>query len=517
MALRVFNTLTRRKEEFAPLSPPKVGVYLCGPTVYSYSHVGHMVGPVIFDMVKRWLTYNGYQVTFVVNVTDIDDKIINESKKTSESIPEIVKRVTDDYYRSLKLMGVSVDQFPHATQHIDGILKVIGGLIDKGYAYAVGGDVYFDVAKDDDYGKLSNRKVDELLAGTRKEVGDLKRSPADFALWKAAKPGEPAWESPWGPGRPGWHIECSAMSTAILGETFDIHGGGLDLVFPHHEDEIAQSESYTGKPFAKYWMHNGLMQRRGETEKLKLTEGDMDAQEASKMGKSKNNAVVMHALLERYSPELLRYFLVSTHYRSPIDFGDDRLKEAASALGRLQGLRDRIERILKKPFTSLPAPEKRGSLAFEAATPFLKEVTDLRNRFLEHMDDDFNSGAAVGVLFELAPIINRFADAGNLDSPESYQSSSASLDEVRTEFFHAATVLRELTRILGILESSEGPKTGGDEMVGKLIELLIDLRATARQQKNFALSDTVRNKLKELGVVLEDGPSGTRWKIGSVG
>ena len=507
MALRVFNTLTRRKEEFAPLHPPKVGIYLCGPTVYSYSHIGHMVGPVIFDTVKRWLTFNEYKVTFVVNVTDIDDKIINESKNTGEAIPAIVDRVTDDYKRSLKLMGVSVDEFPRATEHISTILKVIGGLVDKGFAYAVSGDVYFDVAKDEDYGKLSNRRVDELMAGTRKEVGDLKRSAADFALWKAAKPGEPSWESPWGPGRPGWHIECSAMTLAILGETFDIHGGGLDLVFPHHEDEIAQSESFTGKPFAKYWMHNGLMQRRGESDKIKIREGDMDAQEASKMGKSKNNAVVMRALFEQYSPELLRYFLVSTHYRSPIDFGDDRLREANTALARLQSLRDRIERIAKQPFASFPAPEKRGTLTFEATTPFLKEVAELRERYLEHMDDDFNTGAAVGVLFELAPIVNRFADETKLDLPSASEAD-------RTAFLQAAGVFRELTRVLGILEGSDGPKTGGDEMVGKLIELLIDVRATARQQKNFAISDAVRNKLKELGVILEDGPAGTRWKLG---
>jgi cysteinyl-tRNA synthetase len=507
MALRVFNTLTRRKEDFEPLHPPKVGIYLCGPTVYSYSHIGHMVGPVIFDTVKRWLVYNGYEVTFVVNVTDIDDKIINESKKTSEPIQEIVKRVTDDYYRSLKLMGVSVDKFPHATEFIPRIVEVIKGLVDKGYAYAVGGDVYFDVAKDEDYGKLSNRRVDELMAGTRKEVGDLKRSPADFALWKGAKPGEPSWESPWGPGRPGWHIECTAMSTAILGDTFDIHGGGLDLVFPHHEDEIAQSESFTGKPFAKYWMHNGLMQRRGESDKIKLREGDMVAQEASKMGKSKQNAVIMRALFEQHSPELLRFFLVSTHYRSPIDFGDDRLKEASSALSRLQGLRERIERITKQLFTLLPAPTKRGPLPFEASSPFLKEVAELRERFLEHMDDDFNSGAAVGVLFELAPIINRFADQSTLESP-------SATDADKGAFVHAATVFRELTRILGILEGQTEQKAGGDEMVGKLIELLIEVRQTARQQKNFALSDTVRNKLKEMGVILEDGPSGTRWKLG---
>jgi cysteinyl-tRNA synthetase len=506
MALRVFNTLTRRKEDFEPLAPPKVGIYLCGPTVYSYSHIGHMVGPVIFDTVKRWLTYNGYEATLVVNVTDIDDKIINESNKTGEPIAAIVKRVTDDYYASLKKLGVAVDKFPHATEYIPRILEVIQGLVDKGYAYAVGGDVYFDVAKDEDYGKLSNRKVDELLAGVRKEVGDLKRSPADFALWKGAKPGEPSWESPWGPGRPGWHIECTAMSTALLGETFDIHGGGLDLVFPHHEDEIAQSESFTGKPFAKYWMHNGLMQRRGES-KIKLAEGDMEAQEATKMGKSKQNAIVMRSLFETYPPELLRFFLVSTHYRSPIDFGDDRLKEAASALSRLQTLRERIERIARQAFTALPAPTKRGPLPFEASTPFLKELVERRDRFLEHMDDDFNTGAAVGVLFELAPIVNRFADQNGLET-------AGASDAVRSEFLSAALVLRELTHILGILEEETKAGAGGDEMIGKLIDLLIELRQTARQQKNFALADAVRNRLKDLGVILEDVPGGTRWKLG---
>jgi cysteinyl-tRNA synthetase len=507
MALRVFNTLTRRKEDFQPLHPPKVGVYLCGPTVYSYSHIGHMVGPVIFDTVKRWLTYSGYEVTLVVNVTDIDDKIINESNKTGEPIPAIVKRVTDDYYRSLKLMGVTVDKFPHATEFIPRIVEVIKGLVDKGFAYAAQGDVYFDVAKDDDYGKLSNRKVEELMAGTRKEVGDLKRSPADFALWKGAKPGEPSWESPWGPGRPGWHIECTAMSTAILGDTFDIHGGGLDLVFPHHEDEIAQSESFTGKPFAKVWMHNGLMQRRGETDKIKLREGDADAQEAKKMGKSKNNAVVMRTLFEQYPPELLRFFLVSTHYRSPIDFGDDRLKEAASALSRLQTLRERVERITKQSFTSLPAATKRGPSPFAAETPFLKEVAELRDRFVEHMDDDFNTGAAVGVLFELAPLVNRFADETKLDTP-------AATDADRAAFLHAATVLRELTRVLGILETEPEASAGGDEMVGKLMDLLIELRQMARKDKNFALADAVRNRLKDVGIVLEDVPGGTRWKKG---
>ena len=507
MALRVFNTLTRRKEDFQPLRPPKVGVYLCGPTVYSYSHIGHMVGPVIFDTVKRWLTYSGYEVTFVVNVTDIDDKIINEAKKTGEPIAAIVKRVTDDYYRSLKQLGVSVDQFPHATEFVPRILEVIKGLVDKGYAYAAGGDVYFDVAKDEDYGKLSNRKVEELMAGTRKEVGDLKRSPADFALWKGAKLGEPSWESPWGPGRPGWHIECSAMATAILGDTFDIHGGGLDLVFPHHEDEIAQSESFTGQPFAKVWMHNGLMQRRGESDKIKLREGDADAQETTKMGKSKNNAVVMRDLFEQYSPELLRFFLVSTHYRSPIDFGDDRLKEAATALSRLQTLRERIERIAKQSFTALPAPEKRGPLPFAAATPFLQQVAEFRDRYIEHMDDDFNTGAAVGVLFEFAPALNRFADDAKLETP-------AASDADKAAFQQAATVFRELTRILGILETASDQSAGGDELVGKLLELLIELRQTARQQKNFALADAVRNRLKDLGIVLEDVPGGTRWKKG---
>jgi cysteinyl-tRNA synthetase len=261
MPLRVFNTLTRQKEDFVPIAGPKVGMYLCGPTVYSDSHIGHMVGPVVFDTVKRWLTYRKYEVTFVVNITDIDDKIIAQSAKEGVAWDALAKRVTQDYWDCLKKLDVRVDHFPHATKHIPQMLELIGTLIDKGHAYPVGGDVYFDVTTDPGYGKLSNRKLDEMLAGTRKEVADIKRNAADFALWKGAKPGEPSWPSPWGPGRPGWHIECSAMCKELLGATFDIHGGGLDLQFPHHEDEIAQSECGNGQPFAKYWMHNGLLKR----------------------------------------------------------------------------------------------------------------------------------------------------------------------------------------------------------------------------------------------------------------
>src|SRR5437867_4533877 len=283
MALRVYNTLTRQKEALETVRPGKVGMYVCGPTVYKPSHLGHMVGPVIFDTVKRYLTYSGYQVTLVINITDVDDKLIVEAKKQNTTVPALAERVTADYVRNLEKLNVTgIDQMPRATQYIGDILTMIGGLIDKGYAYAAGGDVYFDVTRDDDYGKLCNRDPEQLEAGARIEVSELKRNPGDFALWKGAKPGEPQWDSPWGPGRPGWHIECSAMTMKLLGQTLDIHGGGLDLQFPHHENELAQSESFTGKTFVRYWMHNGLMKT-----------GD------DKISKSKGNEHVVIGLLNR--------------------------------------------------------------------------------------------------------------------------------------------------------------------------------------------------------------------------
>jgi cysteinyl-tRNA synthetase len=320
MALRVYNTLTRQKEEFQTVEPGKVRMYVCGPTVYKPSHIGHMVGPVIFDTVKRFLTYLGYQVTWVVNITDVDDKLIVRARELGTTVKELAERMTCDYLDCLEKLNVTgIDHMPRATEHIAEMIEIMCGLIDKGHAYPSGGDVYFDVTSDPDYGKLCNRDPEQLEAGVRIEVSDKKRNPGDFALWKASKPGEPAWDSPWGLGRPGWHIECSAMSMKLLGKTLDIHGGGLDLQFPHHENELAQSESYTGQTFSRYWMHNGL---------LKM--GNV------KMAGSIGNVVNIVDLLNKYSAETVRFLLLGTHYRSPIDFeiseNRDRLLEVRRSL-----------------------------------------------------------------------------------------------------------------------------------------------------------------------------------------
>src|ERR1700722_11387519 len=356
MPLHVYSTLTRKKEPFQTVKPGHVGMYVCGPTVYKPSHVGHMVGPVIFDTVKRYLTYLDYRVTFVVNITDVDDKLIVQSREQKITMTELAERVTADYRKQLERLGVdSIDHFPKATDHIEDIQKMITGLIDKGFAYAAGGDVYFDVSKDEDYGKLCNRDPEQLEAGARVEVTDRKRNPGDFALWKGAKPGEPAWDSPWGPGRPGWHIECSAMSSKLLGATLDIHGGGLDLQFPHHENELAQSESFSGKTFVRYWLHNGLMRVHAQASKIKGDTSD----HLEKMSKSKGNEVVVRELFKRHDPETMRFFLLSTHYRRPIDYSEERLEEVHRGLDSFYRFFERYQRITKTSFYDLQPPRKR--------------------------------------------------------------------------------------------------------------------------------------------------------------
>src|SRR5947209_5278911 len=344
MSLHVYNTLTRRKEAFQTDRPGKVGMYVCGPTVYKPSHLGHMVGPVIFDAIKRYLTYLGYGVDWVVNITDVDDKLIIRAKELGTTVKDLAERMTLDYRDCLRRLNVTgVDRMPAATEHIPEMIEMMKGLIDKGYAYAAGGDVYFDITRDEDYGKLCHRDLEQLEAGARIEISEKKRNPGDFALWKGAKPGEPSWESPWGPGRPGWHIECSAMSMKYLGRTLDIHGGGLDLQFPHHENELAQSESFTGKPFARYWMHNGLM-KMGH----------------AKMAGSVGNVVNVADLFQKYHPETIRFLLLQTHYRSPIDFGvrEDRdpLAEARKGLDGFYRFFERYERVTGKSYYGLPAP-----------------------------------------------------------------------------------------------------------------------------------------------------------------
>jgi cysteinyl-tRNA synthetase len=517
MTLRVYNTLSRQKEEFTTCAPGKVGMYLCGPTVYKPAHIGHMVGPVIFDTVKRYLVYSGYEVTFVINITDVDDKLINRARENNTTVEQLAREMTQDYFDNLQTMGVdTVDLFPYATQHIGEMQDMIARLIEKGHAYELNGDVYFEVTKDDDYGKLSRRNVEEMVAGTRVEANERKRNPADFALWKGSKPGEPAWDSPWGPGRPGWHIECSAMSMKYLGETFDIHGGGLDLMFPHHENELAQSESCTGKCFARYWLHNGLMQAGSAAGKVGGQHDrhgdvglDQQSQEANKLAGSKGAASVKE-LFAVHPPETVRFFLLATHYRSPIELSDERIAETGKSLEKFYRLFDTYERITGRSFYDLQTAARRDQSALLEGEPvdFFKELAYLRTRFLEAMDDDFNTGGAVGVLFELNRCINGFIGAKKLDAGG--KPDIASVAALKT----AMSVLKELANLLGVFRKPvEKPDTGADDaFAAELMNLIIEIRADARQSKNFEIADKVRNRLNELHVVLEDRPDGTAWR-----
>jgi cysteinyl-tRNA synthetase len=513
MSIRVYNTLAKTKEPFEPVVPGKVGIYLCGPTVYKPSHIGHMVGPVIFDAVKRYLAYCGYHVTWVVNITDVDDKLIVESKNRGMTMSQLAEEMIGDYMDNLAAMGVdTVDHFPRATATIDEIIALTQSLIDKGFAYQADGDVYFDVARDADYGKLSNRSI-ESMHGDGGEMAGRKRAAADFALWKGAKPGEPSWDSPWGKGRPGWHIECSAMSRKILGETFDIHGGGLDLVFPHHENEIAQSECAHGKPQAKYWMHNGLMQASNEVGKVggratrEIDAGDQAAQESGKIGKSKG-ASPFRDLLKKYAGETIRFFLLSTHYRRPIDFSDERISEVEKGLTTFYRFFQRYERVTGDSFYKVEVPKSRpaaDAAMVDAARP---EVAALRERFLASMDDDFNTGGAIGVLHELVTALNKFVDAENLEGAG--KSSAVAVTSLKA----GARTLRELAGTLGLFRAppaSAAPADAG--LTSQLIELLIAVRAESRKAKNFAMSDQIRDRLVALGVTLEDRPDGTDWTI----
>jgi cysteinyl-tRNA synthetase len=488
MALRVYNTLTREKEPFATVRPGQVGMYLCGPTVYKPSHIGHMVGPVIFDAVKRYLTYLGYKVTWVVNITDVDDKLIVRARELGTAVKDLAERMTADYLDCLKRLNVTgIDRMPRATEHIPEMIALMQELIKKGNAYAAGGDVYFDIGTDPDYGKLCHRDPEQMEAGARVEVSERKRNPGDFALWKGAKPGEPAWESPWGPGRPGWHIECSAMSMKYLGQTLDIHGGGLDLQFPHHENELAQAESATDRPFARYWMHNGL---------LKMG--------TAKMAGSVGNVINVGDLLQRHPPETVRFLLLSTHYRSPIEYSEDRLQEVGRSLAGFYRFCERFQRITGGSFYALTAPTTRGP--FEVEGDFLTEVAGLRDEFLEQMDDDFNTGGAIGSLYKLLSALNRFADTRRLEEGKAGPADQQA-------FRRGVVVLKELIQILGLFAAPPGEDKGGqDELAAGLMQLLIDLRNEARKAKNFAVADQIRKRLGELGVTLEDRQGTTTWR-----
>jgi cysteinyl-tRNA synthetase len=491
MALRVYNTLSQTKEPFQTIRPGKVGMYVCGPTVYSPSHIGHMVGPVIFDTIKRYLVFLGHEVTWVVNITDVDDKLIVQAQKDGTTVGELAERVTRDYLDCLRALGVDgIDHMPRATEHIGDIIAINQSLIDKGFAYESGGDVYFDVGKAAEYGKLSHRDPEELMAGARIEPSVLKHHPGDFALWKRSKPGEPSWPSPWGAGRPGWHIECSAMSMRYLGQQLDIHGGGLDLVFPHHENELVQSESYTGVAFASYWMHNGLLTKDGK----KISKSDP------------GTIVLMSDLLKAHPADTIRALLLSSHYRRPIDFGPHRLTEIERGLQTFYRAFERFAELTGERFQELAAPTRRGE--FDAgSSPVLQEIAEHRQRFLDAMDDDFNTGGAIGELFEVVHSLNRFAN-------QLTRATASGARDPISEYRTGMVVLKELSQILGVFRKPlVAEPAAGDSLTEPLLGLLTELRARLRKEKNFALADEIRNRLAHLGVTLEDKPDGTRWRI----
>lgn len=531
--IRVYNTLTRQKEAFQTLQPGKVGMYLCGPTVYAEAHIGHMVGPVIFDTIKRYLVYCGFEVTWVVNITDVDDKLIAASRKRGISMSQVATEMTMDYLANLQALGVTqIDYLPRATDNMDEIIAFIEELIAGGFAYESDGDVFFDVTRDAEYGQLSNRTADSQQ-GEGGGAAAKKRSAGDFALWKSAKPDEPSWDSPWGQGRPGWHIECSAMSRRILGKTFDIHGGGLDLVFPHHENELAQSRCCHGQPMVRYWMHNGLMRaasagkiggkgdRKPDTAKTPpAAEAPAEADAAGKISRSKG-AGGLHKLIEQQTGERIRFFLLRSQYRSTIVYGDEALEEAGQALNAFYRLIQRFERLSGEAFyprvgaSGQPEEldyaknrEAGNQVLAGANTGVLSELSKLRNSYLEKMDDDFNTGGAVSDLFEMSRAINRFIDQNHLEDTK--KRTSENLQTLKK----AMSVLRELGAILGLFLQAPKPADddGAGQVVDGLMQLLIQLRATARGNKDFATSDAIRDGLSKVGITLQDLKEGTTWE-----
>jgi cysteinyl-tRNA synthetase len=491
VALRVYNTLTKRKDDFKPIVEGKVGIYACGVTVYDLCHIGHARSAIVFDVITRYLRFRGYEVNFVKNYTDVDDKIINRANKEGLSITDVSERFITEHDTDMGNLGIERPTVtPKATENIDGMIRLIKTLMDRGFAYEADGDVYFAVDKFKGYGKLSGRDPEEMMAGARVEVGEKKRNPLDFALWKASKEGEPWWESPWGKGRPGWHIECSVMSSRHLGETFDIHGGGEDLIFPHHENEIAQSEGATGKPFAHYWIHNGFIRIDNE-----------------KMSKSLGNVFTIKEILKSYHPEVVRFFMVQSHYRSPLDYSDDALKEARAGLTRLyttlKGIKDKL------------AGQGPSSTPVDALTGKAKEIfhklEDLSRRFVDAMDDDFNTARALGSIFEAARLLNTYtSEKGFKTTPHAMFALKAAEDKL-IEFCGVFGILKEDPD--AFFEKSRAMEMQKRGLNVKNIEDLIKERNEARTVKDWKKADEKRALLAEMGIVLKDTAAGTTWNF----
>ncbi len=477
MALRVYNTLTKQKEEFIPNEPGKVKIYVCGVTPYNHPHIGNARPFVTWDVFRRYLEHIGYDVYHVQNFTDVDDKIINTANSEGVTWNDIAQRYIKSYFEVMDKLNIKrAHIYPSVSAHMDDIIEMVKTLQDKGYAYEVNGDVYFNIEKFTDYGKLSGRSLEDMKAGARVDVDERKNHPMDFALWKSAKPGEPAWKSPWGDGRPGWHIECSAMSIKYLGQTFDFHGGGSDLIFPHHENEIAQSEACTGcSPFVRYWLHNGFITVNEE-----------------KMSKSLGNFFLVIDILKHYDPEILRFFILSTHYRSPLDFSDERLTEAARSLDRLKTAGVNLNEL----------QSKIGQATSELSLAIREKAIQAKQEFLQAMDDDFNTAVAISIMFGLAKEINIFYNAVN----QGENSFDAKTWEVLQHHYY------EMADILGILRQECQTKTAENDLTEQLMKIIIDIRQQARQNKDWTTADYLRDQLATIGVVLEDSRQGVRWK-----
>jgi len=491
--MQLYNTLSRRKESFKPLVPGKVGLYACGVTVYDDCHLGHARSCVVFEVLVRYLRRGGYRVTWVRNYTDIDDKIIRRAQELGQSWKEVAERHIAAFRDDMAALGVPPAQLePKATEHIPQILDLIQRLVDLDFAYAAAGDVFFRVRRFPGYGKLSRQKIEDMEAGARIEVDPNKEDPLDFVLWKGSKPGEPAWDSPWGPGRPGWHIECSAMSMHYLGETFDLHGGGQDLVFPHHENELAQSEAATGKPFARYWLHHGLLTINAE-----------------KMSKSLGNFFTVKEVLAKFPAEVVRFFLINCHYRSPLDFSDAALAEAETALLRLYTCLARIQDVLRQhPDLQLrhPVDTYPDSLTLEEFHRF----GSLRARFDAALDDDLNTGQALGYLFETVRLLNRL-----LEAPSEDPGYLTILSEMHDEIVDLGAVLNLLQADPQAMITTLRQKAVDLKISPEEIDQLIAARTQARKDKDWSKADAIRNQLLEMDVLLEDTPQGTIWKVKS--